>query len=329
MANITFKTYVATNATPQFIFASRADTPGTSSSDTFTAPSGWSATTIDSGEVVITKDSVESPAGGKTYTFNGIGWDGTEIAFPKQTVTRLTDNDQFMNPYLEYTPSIETHVNKLTGKDCLIFKFENDYVGLRSTETIKLIYGKTYTLASNTVNLDCDLLSGTTLTAGDLLGTYDFTFTGGSGTFEVVNFNKLEPDGDLDWTVDFAKKTMLSSKHKIDSSSYDNYISNPIYNKRSHYIQFDTNFKFHGVGDFAGYTKLQNLQGPDNYTFEAIDLKYVFAGYKSARNPMLRTADFSAVTSMEGFLSGATNYADEINFHSRLQRCKSDGEVYH
>lgn len=323
MANITFKTYVAANATPQFKFASRADTTGTSDGDTFTAPSGWTATTIGGGEVVITKNTSESTAGGKTYTFNGIGWGSTAIAFPKQTVTRLTDTDQFMNPYLEYTPSIETHVNDLTGKDCLIFKFENDYVGLRSTETIKLIKGKTYTLASNMVDLDCDLLSGTTLTAGDLLGTYDFTFTGGSGTFEVVNFNKLNEDGDLDWSDDFVKKTMLSSKHKIDSSSYDKYNSNPIYNKRSHYIQLDNNFKFHGVGDFAGYTKLQNFQGPSGYTFEAIDLKYVFAGYKPARNPLVRNADFSAVTSMEGFLSGATNYVDAINFPTALNSASS------
>ena len=322
MATITFKTYVAANATPQFIFASRADTPGTSDDDTFTAPSGWTATTIGSG-VVITKSAPESTAEGKEYAFTDIGWNGTEIAFPKQTVTRLTDTDQFMNPYLEYTPSIETHVNDLPGKDCLIFKFENDYVGLRSTETIKLIKGKTYTLASNTVSLDCELLSGTTLTAGDLLGTYDFTFTGGSGTFEVVNFNKLNEDGDLDWSDDFVKKTMLSSKHKIDSSSYDKYNSNPIYNKRSTNIQLDNNFKFHGVGDFAGYTKLQNFQGPANYTFEAIDLKYVFAGYKPARNPLVRNADFSAVTSMEGFLSGATNYVDAINFPTALNSASS------
>ena len=88
-------------------------------------------------------------------------------------------------------------------------------------------------------------------------GEYPYTFDGGSGVFEVVP-NKLQLTTNVN-RDDLKQKRMMSSKHIIDRTPYNDKYDHIIHNKRAVFIQVDNNFSFHGIGDFANYYKAKTI----------------------------------------------------------------------
>ena len=303
MATIKFKVnLIPTQKKPTFVFASKADTPGATGD--FIAPTGWTAH-LDGDAVYLEKD-VADTAGYKTYTFTGIGWNGQKISMPKQVVTRLSDEELFLNQSGIHTMSVNDGV--------LTFKFKDDFVGLTSSDNIKLVKHMAYTLNGNPVNFQCDLLKTVNgklkIEAQCFTGEYPYTFDGGSGVFEVVPFKKqLTTNVHVD---DLKKKRMMSSKHIIDRTAYNknDYV---IYNKRSFSIEVDGNFSFHGVGDFANYYNANIIFSENILELPNIDTSFVFGGCVKLKSGLLKFNIKNAKT-LIGYVSGTKSLETQIKF---------------
>ena len=138
MAKLILKIEVKDGVRPSLVFASKSDTIGASGE--FYAPTGWTAS-IQDGLVYLKKNTPETSTGFKNYTLDNFGWNYEKIAFPKQVVTRLSDEELFLNQSSKHTLSANSGV--------LTFKFKDDFVGLTSNDNIKLVKHMAYTLVGN------------------------------------------------------------------------------------------------------------------------------------------------------------------------------------
>jgi hypothetical protein len=109
MADIKFNgVAIGTSKNVTFVFANQANTSGTNGNQ-FIAPNGFTATEGD-GVVYVTSNATF--IGNKNFNLINFGYptnsSGNVIAFPKQTVTQLTDTDRFLSYSSDYTLSVNS-----------------------------------------------------------------------------------------------------------------------------------------------------------------------------------------------------------------------------
>ena len=127
------------------VFADAGETPGIDSTN---GPSFEVSVSINGGDsVTYTQnkfDVVNTFSGSAQISVTG-GWTDNAtsepvLSLPKQAVARYPDNY-----ILNASKAVDLSVD---SKD-LVFKFSGDYVGLRSSDTIKLVKGTNYTLTGH------------------------------------------------------------------------------------------------------------------------------------------------------------------------------------
>lgn len=287
------------------VFADAGETPGidVSSNPTFEVSvsiNGGDSTTYTNNQL----DIVNTFSGSAEISVTG-GWTDSAtsqpvLSLPKQAVTRYADN-YFLN-------SSKTIDLSTDSKD-LVFKFSGDHVGLRSSDTIKLVKDTNYTLTGHdSVSFTFDGLktgasfSSGTLSAGSTTGKAKYTYSDGtqtrSGSVQIVDALDSSAPSDL--------SSLLTQRHVVDASAYNG----GYFNKSCTSITVGDGFALHGVGDFADYESLEQLNNASGTTLTfSGELDHTFLGCKDlSTSTMLSNLDLSNVTKLVGFMSGCKNY---------------------
>lgn len=343
MANLEFKGFYTTQDIVSFVVAGAADTPGvTSSNPIFDATVDWGSggqqniryTPFSGNGIVISDKKVNlihtdntnstspeikyySSTGLKLVSITGgwkNSWNDTEsyLALPKQAVSRYSSN-VFLN-------NKKGDLSMSTDQTDLVFKFNGDYIGLRSSDGIKLVKGEKYSIPSNDFNfrlesdshLDATYSDGeldTKTQSGFLEYFYDIDGVTYSSEFEIVD--------SVDTTIAPALTewdSMLTQRYSVDDSAYDIFTFNgnsidPMNKRKAFRINLGTNFQFHGVGDFASYSvrRIENMTGHTQSFSGAVD--HMFAGCTRLKfSSVISNMNLNGITSMKGFMSGCSSY---------------------
>lgn len=288
------------------VFADAGETPGinVSSNPTFQV-----SVSINGGQAVeytgTSQVNVSNSFDGDAVISVTGGWKNSAtseavLSLPKQAVTRYADN-YFLN-------SSKTIDLSTDSKD-LVFKFSGDHVGLRSSDTIKLVKGTNYTLTGHdSVGFTFDGLktgasfSSGTLSAGSTTGKAKYTYSDGtqtrSGSVQIVDALDSSAPSDL--------SSLLTQRHVVDASAYNG----GYFNKFCTSITVGNGFALHGVGDFADYESLEQLNNASGTTLTfSGELDHAFLGCKAlSTSTVLSNLDLSNVTKLVGFMSGCKNY---------------------
>jgi len=254
-----------------------------------------------------------------TITISG-GWKQSSsdsngyLAMPRQTAVRYSDNNFLNDAKGSLTLS---H----SGQD-LIFKFDGDYIGLRSSEDIKLAKWKAYTI-SNISAYNFRLDEGSLLDAvineselqskgktGRIKYYYDIDGTTYSDEFEIVNSldSSVTPTG-----ID--RSSMVTQKYRISPWGYQDFTSQgtnytPANKTTLRQIIAGEGFELTGKGDFANYTNLVKLNNENGYTqtFSGA-MDHTFAGCTSlVQSTLISNLNFNNITKLIGFMSGCSSY---------------------
>lgn len=356
MANLQFKGYYTTQNIVSFIVAGAEDTPGiTSSNPVFSATVNWGqggqqnitySNNSNNGIVISDKkvSLIHTNNNSKTiqyYNSKGLklisitgGWKNsvtdTEsyLALPKQSVTRYGSN-VFLN-------NAKGDLSLSTEQTDLVFKFDGDYVGLRSSDGIKLLKGEKYSIPSNDFNfrlesnfhLDAVYSGGeldTKTQTGFLQYFYDIDGVTYSSEFEIVDFIDISIAPALNEWSD-----MLTQRHSIDASAYDIFTFNgnsinPMNKRKAFRINLGNNFKLHGVGDFANYAmqRVENMSGHTQSFSGAID--HMFAGCTNFKfSSVISNMNLNGITSMLGFMSGCSSYVEHFKLNNATSGALTD-----
>lgn len=356
MAILEFKGAFNKTDIAAYVVAGAQDTPGiTSNNPVFSVIVNWGAggqtttyTNTSNNGIVIKNKRVDliqtdndtesikyyTSSGLKTITVTG-GWKNSAndnesyLALPKQSVTRYGDNN-FLNDK-------KGAIDLSTEGERLVFKFDGDYVGVRSDDAIKLVKWKKYTIATNNVNfrIDEDADVDATYVGGELNAKgkagflkfyYDINSVTYSGEFEIVSSidTDVAPAGSV-WS------SMTTQRHKMNTSLYNSYTFNNItitpQNKhKAYHINLGSGFKLHGVGDFAMYNKLLRVENKSGYTQAfAGEMNHMFAGCAKLKfSSVLSSMDMSGITKMIGVMSGCGVYIEWFKLND-VKGTDSDG----
>lgn len=257
------------------------------------------------------------------------------LALPKQSTTRYPSNTFLNNKRGPITLSIEKYAldyawtkalgkmikTELEGED-LVFKFNTDYVGLRSSDNIKLVKEQNYNIGTNNVNfrldenseLDTEYSDGiirVKTQTGFIKYFYDLNGVTYSSEFEIVD----SVDTNIAPPISEWSK-MLTHRHLIDQSSYNSFDFNgnslvPANKNKAFRINLGPGFKLHGVGDFANYNmqRVENMAGHTQAFSGAMD--HTFAACRNFKfSTVLKNLDMSNVTSLRGFMSGCDAFLE-------------------
>ena len=342
MATLEFKGSFNKTDIAAYVVAGAQDTPGiTSNNPVFSVTVDWGTdgqtttyTNTSNNGIVIKNKRVDlihtdndtedikyyTSSGLKTIVITG-GWKNSAsdsesyLALPKQSVTRYGSNN-FLN-------NKKGAISLSTEGERLVFKFDDDYVGVRSDDGIKLVKWRKYTIAENNVNfrIDSDADVDATYTsnelnakgkAGFLKYYYDILGVTYSGEFEIVSSidTGVAPAGNV-WSL------MTTQRHKMDTSLYNSYTFNdttitPQNKHKAYHINLGSGFKLHGVGDFAMYNKLSRVENKSGYTQTFTgEMNHMFAGCAKFKfSSVLSSMDMSGITKMIGVMSGCGVYTE-------------------
>lgn len=349
MAKLEFKGYYTPQDIVSFVVAGASDTPGvTASNPIFDATVDWGSggqqnirySHFSGNGIVISDKKVNlihtdntnsSSPEIKYYDSTGLklvsitggwknAWNDTDsyLALPKQSVARYGSN-VFLN-------NQKGDLSMSTDQTDLVFKFSGDYIGLRSSDGIKLVKGEKYSIPSNDFNfrlesnshLDATYSDGeldTKTQSGFLEYFYDINGVTHSSEFEIVD--------SVDTTIAPALSEwsgMLTQRYSVDESAYDIFTFNgnsinPMNKRKAFRINLGSNFQLHGVGDFANYgiQRVENMTGHTQSFSGAID--HMFAGCTNFKySSVLTNLNLDGITSMLGFMSGCSSYV----YHFKL-----------
>ncbi len=340
MAKLEFKGYYTPQDIVSFVVAGAADTPGiTNSNPVFSATVNWgdggqqniTYSSNSNNGIVISDKKVNlihtdnasqtiqyySSTGNKTVSITG-GWknelndNDSYLALPKQSVSRYGSN-VFLN-------NQKGDLSMSTDQTDLVFKFNGDYIGLRSSDGIKLVKGEKYSISSNDFNfrlesnshLDAVYSDGeldTKTQTGFLQYFYDIDGVTHSSEFEIVDSVDTSIAPTLnEWDG------MLTQRYSVDESAYDIFTFNgdsinPMNKRKAFRINLGDDFGFHGVGDFANYSvrRIENMTGHTQSFSGAID--HMFAGCTRLKfSSVISNMDLNGITNMLGFMSGCSSY---------------------
>jgi len=359
MANLQFKGFYTTQDIVSFVVAGAADTPGvTASNPIFDATVDWGSGgqqniryTASSGNGIVISDKkvnlihtdntnssspeikYYSTTGNKTVSITG-GWKNalndtdSYLALPKQSVSRYGSN-VFLN-------NKKGDLSMSTDQSDLVFKFGGDYIGLRSSDGIKLVKGEKYSIPSNDFNfrlesnshLDAVYSDGeldTKTESGFLQYFYDIDGVTYSSEFEIVD--------SIDTTIAPALSEwdgMLTQRYSVDDSAYDIFTFNgnsidPMNKRKAFRIDLGANFQFHGVGDFASYSvrRIENMTGHTQSFSGAAD--HMFAGCTRLKfSSVISNMNLNGITSMLGFMSGCSSYVQFFMLNSATSGALTD-----
>ena len=351
MANLQFKGFYTTQDIVSFVVAGAADTPGvTASNPIFDATVDWGSGgqqniryTASSGNGIVISDkkvnlihtdntNSSSPeikyygsTGLKLVSITG-GWKNalndtdSYLALPKQSVSRYGSN-VFLN-------NKKGDLSMTADQSDLVFKFSGDYIGLRSSDGIKLVKGQKYSIPSNDFNfrlesnshLDAVYSDGeldTKTESGFLQYFYDIDGVTYSSEFEIVD--------SVDTSIAPALSEwdgMLTQRYSVDESAYDIFTFhgnsiNPMNKRKAFRINLGTDFGLHGVGDFANYgmQRVENMSGHTQSFSGAID--HMFAGCTNFKfSSVISNMNLNGITSMLGFMSGCSSYVEHFKLNN-------------
>ena len=359
MANLQFKGFYTTQDIVSFVVAGAADTPGvTASNPIFDATVDWGSGgqqniryTASSGNGIVISDKkvnlihtdntnssspeikYYSSTGNKTVSITG-GWKNalndtdSYLALPKQSVSRYGSN-VFLN-------NKKGDLSMSTDQSDLVFKFGGDYIGLRSSDGIKLVKGEKYSIPSNDFNfrlesnshLDAVYSDGeldTKTESGFLQYFYDIDGVTYSSEFEIVDSVDASIAPALsEWDG------MLTQRYSVDESAYDIFTFhgnsiNPMNKRKAFRINLGTDFGLHGVGDFANYgmQRVENMSGHTQSFSGAID--HMFAGCTNFKfSSVISNMNLNGITSMLGFMSGCSSYVEHFKLNNATASVLTD-----
>ena len=351
MANLQFKGFYTTQDIVSFVVAGAADTPGvTASNPIFDATVDWGsggqqniryshfsgngiAISDKKVNLIHTDNTNSSSPEIKYYSSTGLklvsitggwknAWNDTDsyLALPKQSVSRYGSN-VFLN-------NKKGDLSMAADQSDLVFKFSGDYIGLRSSDGIKLVKGQKYSIPSNDFNfrlesnshLDAVYSDGeldTKTESGFLQYFYDIDGVTYSSEFEIVD--------SVDTSIAPALSEwdgMLTQRYSVDESAYDIFTFhgnsiNPMNKRKAFRINLGTDFGLHGVGDFANYgmQRVENMSGHTQSFSGSID--HMFAGCTNLKfSSVISNMNLNGITSMLGFMSGCSSYVEHFKLNN-------------